>query len=65
MEALATQKVLTQNLLGREKTEMNVRKIFPIQTVADLGETNNKIKEGNRAVYVSLLLVYYDRFYMQ
>lgn len=58
MEALATQKVLTEKLLGKEKNEANVRKVFPIKTTDDLAELNNKIKEANRKDYVSILLLH-------
>lgn len=57
MEALATQKVRTENLIKKEKSEAGIQKIFPLQTLADLKQTNNLIKEGNCAVYVSILLL--------
>ncbi|KAI8115469.1 hypothetical protein CVS40_12337 [Lucilia cuprina] len=55
METLNSQK----DLLGNDKIEANIRKIFPIQTTNELEDCNAKINDTNRAAYtrcISFLL---------
>lgn len=52
MDALATQKVLTEKLLEKEKRDINLKKDFPIKTVADLTKIDNKITDQNQTAYV-------------